>query len=77
VIAKELLMTNETPDEIRACAEARADDILRRAHEATRNVGEVNRQKTLRVILTEALVATFIEGRACTLIAHAKKETPA
>jgi len=76
MIAKELLMPNESPDQIRACAEARADDVLRRAHEAVRNVGELNRQKILRVIFTEALIETFIEGRACTLISHAGRNRP-
>jgi hypothetical protein len=60
--------TGETRDALRLNAEQRAVTLVNEIHQRTRDIGDVNRKKVTASIMTEALLAAYLEGRSSCML---------
>ena len=68
MLRRDFLLPDETPDALRECAMARARDIVERTEKLTKQITGRTRADILREILAEAILETYIEGRASSLV---------
>ena len=74
MIEARTIPTGETQDSLRVGAEQRAMTIINDMTIRTRDIGVQNRNKVQASILTEALHATFLEGRMSAMVDNALRE---
>jgi hypothetical protein len=76
VIAPAFLFPGESAAGLTECAHNRAVDIVTRAEKAVAHAGGISRAKILVEILTEAMIETYVEGRASALVKKAQGTPP-
>ena len=74
MIEDRMVPTGETRESMRASAEQRALAIINDMNLRTKDIGGLNRNKVMATVLTEAMIATYLEGRSSAMIDTALRE---